>query len=152
MSLIENKRKIQALLDGINALPEASGTGVTTSVKGSYTPTSDSTATTVRIPHNLGTTPNFYFLYARGNSHCADFAGGYVALHVYVPKDYVDNTKQRAILSSTMHGKSDGSDFTNTTSNTTTNMCTDTELYLYLNTRKLKGGVTYDFVCGVMDV
>lgn len=127
-------------------------TGVTTSVKGSYTPTSDSTATTVYIPHSLGITPNFYFLYARGNSHYSDFAGEYIAASAFMPKDYINSDRQNCRLATTLYGNSDGTDFRHTGTNVGTNECTDTKLYLYLNTRKLKGGVTYDFICGVMNV
>ena len=58
MSLIENKRKIQALLDGINALPKGIPDGIKVLASGTFTPANDR-ITGVDVQHGLGTAPNF---------------------------------------------------------------------------------------------
>lgn len=138
-------------LTGTAETGDSSLKGITAATKGSYTPTSDVTELAY-ISHDLGVAPNCYFISARGTSDPANFTGGYVQSATYLETNYIASGAEKKYLSHTQRGDT-SEDFACSRTNYEDNYCTANQICLYLGTtRKLKAGVTYDFVCGVMDI
>lgn len=162
MALVDNKAKIQALLDGINALPQAGGggglpNGVSALASGTFTLTTD-IIDSIPIAHGLGVKPNFYVVMVETD---LSESTAVVPMTVYctsIRKRVYDKNIGTIVYGSVMTGETieqygyyhslwyleEDPDFPDDID--------DIKFELWAgNASPLKAGHTYRWVCGVID-
>ena len=155
-----NTTDLQAILDLVNALPEAGGSsglpsGISEIATGTFTPTSDVTAG-YSVSHGLTREPSFVLVVVTGDvSLFDDLVGYYYYMYLCIGKKYTHGTTVRY---GSYYSQTGGD--TAGLSDTQSVMSSDTYAS-YLNnltfvipatsTRILKAGTTYRWVAGVVD-
>ena len=128
--------------------------GNLTMTEGSFIPTSD-VSSYFSIEHNLGQRPNFFVVYAEGEEEeLKDPAvfKEYLRSTVYLRRPLISNGTEYVARCLVEFGDSAGNSISSSTVLFSTEMTTASKFQLYCtSTRKLKAGVTYGFICGVID-
>lgn len=102
------------------------------------------------ISHDLGKVPNFFYLFVEGSQASGDFPD-YVVSEFHAHDPVSNNGTEKAAITFQLYGKTDGSAFTGGLSTRSEVGCTADALNVYLGSRKLKAGIRYNWVCGVID-
>lgn len=150
-------------MDGLAALIEAITTGggsgggggssgglpsgVSALTFGTFTPTSDCTSDWP-IYHDLGQTPNFFLFYARDTYAMADFAG-YCYMQAAIPRRVLP---KGAVIAMIFVSKSQMMQANMVAEEIMTTFSRDLFVVDAASSRMLKGGITYNWMCGVIDM
>ena len=122
--------------------------GVSALTFGTFTPTSDCTSDWP-VYHDLGQAPNFFIFYANDKFDMSDFAG-YCFFQTAIPRRVLPDGAFYTI------GFVSTSQMMQATMNVTSEIATVLASNLFVvdaaSSRKLKGGVTYNWICGVIDM
>lgn len=122
--------------------------GVSALTFGTFTPTSDCTSNWP-IYHDLGQAPNFFIFYARDTYAAVSDFTGCCYMQTAMPRRVVNNNAEYSISFVTNNNLLQ-------TISSTTKLSTALASNLFVvdaaSSRKLKGGVTYNWMCGVIDM
>ena len=110
------------------------------------------TANDYFVAHNLGQIPSFAFLFVEGVEDSTKWAG-YIINITHIHDRHINAGATRFSVYYRLYGKADGSGFTANAVYVNDNpSCTDTELCFMADaSRKLRAGVKYKWVCGIID-
>lgn len=122
--------------------------GVSALTFGTFTPTSDCKSDWP-IEHNLGQTPNFFLFYTNDMHSVADMAG-YCFAQAVIPKRLFPKGAFYFIGFVTTSNMIQGISTQN--SDISTVLASNLFVVDVASSRKLKGGVTYNWICGVIDM
>lgn len=155
-NLQSNNIDLRAILDTINALPDAGSGGgmpdgiVSAIATGTYTPASD-TSTPADVEHNLGVVPNFCIWMVDGDFTVESSASAMI-LGASLRKGLTSSNGSTYYVQYFVRGFNSTGGTAGTATQYAENAMTDTEVKLLCNsTYKLKAGLTYRWVCGVID-
>lgn len=110
-------------------------------------------STTYYIPHELGQAPNFYILFAEDEVSDPANHIGYIRSIIHIVDPYYNNIPTIRYGSNIiMYGASTGKIYSTSNSYLVETKCTDTQLWIdAASSRKLKAGIKYRWVAGVID-
>ena len=121
--------------------------GVSALTFGTFTPTSDCTSDWP-VYHDLGQTPNFFLFYTRDAYAISDLAG-YYFMQAAIPRRVLP---EGAIILGSFVSTSNMINTTMAQEELMTTMSRDLFVVDAASNRKLKAGVTYNWMCGVIDM
>lgn len=125
--------------------------GISAASCGSFVLDADTTSGAYYITHDLGCIPSFFCVYAELGHNVSEFAGKYLVLYVHLHYPHQVGDSSNIGVAFSYFGNDDGSKATNMTTAFSVTECTSNKLYVYLNTRKLKAGIKYNWICCVTD-
>ena len=139
---------LEGLIDAITGgggLPD----GVSAMAGGTFTPAADSASSGFYdIEHGMGATPNFYILGIKGDIG-TEYAG-YLCL-CYCVKVNISNKSVVGYAYSLTSSDGLATYSIEFTSGMGDVLFSDAKFSLYINNRPLKAGVTYTWICGMLD-
>lgn len=126
--------------------------GVTALASGTYT-TATAVTSTITINHGLGAIPNFFIMYAEGEPlSCADFVN-YMVMHIGLAQAFKTSTSSTATDSFKISRYGYASAFSQVASSLAMSQFANSTVYpiFYSSQCKLKPGVTYRWIAGVLE-
>lgn len=137
------------LATAINSIPTGLN-GISALSSGSFTLASD-VSSSYSVNHGLDLTPNFFYVWVDGEINATDFQG-YSTLIFCIHKDYITNGKSYVALQLSVYTVQ-GDSILTVAPATGKSERADSTVFNIHNTsaRKLKAGVKYNWICGVID-